>query len=129
MKRRMLSMILVLCSIVLLAGCSKKIEGSYTYVGFNSMIGVEEDWKLEVAKDNTYTLSLTNDFINAKNYGNVVQNEDGTYTLVHTSSADKAYPYPTIVYGFSAQDTAGTDWRCTGNFDFDKMTFTPIVSK
>jgi hypothetical protein len=111
-----------------LASCKKSIAGDYTYVGFNSLINQEEDWKLKVDDKNAYTLSLQNDFINAKNYGTVSKNDDGTYTLKHTGSADSAYPYPTIVYGFKAVDAAGTDWRCTGKFDFDKKTFTPIVA-
>lgn len=118
---------LALASLTLLASCggSKSLEGTYTYIGFNGMTNAEEDWTLKVAKDDTYILSLVNDFLSAENYGNVKKNDDGTYTLYHTGSKDEAYPYPTIVYGFAAVDTAGTDWRCTGSFDFDAMTFTP----
>jgi hypothetical protein len=113
----------------LLGSCQKeqKLEGTYKYIGWNGLTNQEEDWKLEVDDKNAYTLSLTNDFINAKNYGNVTKNDDGTYLLKHTGSADAAYPYPAIVYGFKAYDEAGTDWRCIGNFDFTAMTFTPIV--
>lgn len=128
MSKKIFSLVLALCAVFMLCGCQKSIAGTYQYKGYNGLIGAEEIWTLEVAKDNTYTLSLTNDFLNAKNYGNVIANEDGTYTLVHTGSADEAYPYPSIVYGFSAKDAAGTDWECTGNFDFENMTFTPIVN-
>lgn len=128
---------LSLAAIVALAGiggilssCQKEqaLEGTYKYIGFNALINAEEDWKLVVAKDNTYVLSLTNDFLAAENYGNVSKNSDGTYLLKHTGSKDPAYPYPAIVYGFHAVDAAGTDWQCTGNFDFSAMTFTPIVT-
>jgi uncharacterized protein involved in tolerance to divalent cations len=111
-----------------LTACSQKIEGTYKYIGWNGLINAEEDWKLEVKSDNTYVLSLTNDFLSAENYGNVSKNSDGTYLLKHTGSKDPVYPYPTIVYGFKAVDAAGTDWECTGNFDFKAMTFTPIVA-
>jgi uncharacterized protein involved in tolerance to divalent cations len=110
-----------------LTSCAQKLEGTYKYIGWNGLINKEEDWTLVVKSDNTYTLSLKNDFLNAENYGNVSKNDDGTYLLKHTGSKDATYPYPTIVYGFKAVDAAGTDWECTGNFDFKALTFTPIV--
>jgi hypothetical protein len=109
------------------ATSSQALEGTYKYIGWNGLTSAEEDWKLVVKADNTYVLSLTNDFLSAENYGNVSKNTDGTYLLKHTKSKDPAYPYPQIVYGFHAVDAAGTDWECTGNFDFTAMTFTPIV--
>jgi hypothetical protein len=122
--RTMLS--IALLGTALLSSCgAQKLAGDYKYIGFNGITQSEEDWKLVVASDNTYTLSLTNDFINAEHYGTVSKNTDGTYTLKHTKSKDAAYPYPTIVYGFYATDTAGTQWQCIGNFDFKAMTFTP----
>jgi hypothetical protein len=132
MKLHKLSLCLIMAAATLgggLVSCQKaqSIAGTYKYIGWNGLIQKEEDWNLVVAADNKYTLSLTNDFISAENYGNVSKNADGTYLLKHTGSKDPTYPYPTIVYGFHAVDTAGTDWECTGKFDFDAKTFTPIV--
>lgn len=93
------------------------------------MANVEEDWTLVIANDDTYTLSLVNDFLNAKNYGKVSKNSDETYTLTHTGSADELYPYPTIVYGFYATDAEAKNWEAKVNFDFDAMTCTQIVTK
>ena len=116
--------------LLVLTGCGEKsLKGDYVYKGWNGLANMAEDWKLVVADDSTYVLSLTNDFLQSENYGNVIKNEDETYTLVHTGSKDPAYPYPAIIWGFAAVDEAKTDWRCVGNFDFEAMTFTPSATK
>lgn len=115
---------------LVLTGCNNEqgLAGTYDYIGWNGMTNAEEIWNLEIAEDNTYTLSLVNDFLNAENYGNVVDNGDDTYTLIHTSSKDPNFPYPAIVHGFvDVSGNGSNDWRCKGTFDFEAMTFTPIV--